>query len=158
MMIPCSDHYLTIEPQRVSHELHEDLWCIIEHHLPEFRRIVSPRNTNRTATFNELQDCICLLLHHAAQKAQHLHYVKGVQAINSCFKYFLYLCSNVSNLTPLSTLRIVDGIDHCLTNVLRLFKDGQTDLSKIHSPTLEHASNNLDLILIEIINKSQQQR
>lgn len=154
-MIPCSEHFLYSKPEQVSHELHEDVWCIIERHLPEFRRIISPRNNNRTATFNELQDCICLLLHHAAQKAQHLQYVKGVQAINRCFKYFLYLCSNIGNLAPLSALRIIDGIDHCLTNVLRLFKNGDIDLSKAHSPALEHASNNLDLMLIEIVNKTQ---
>ena len=157
-MTPCSDFYLSIEPQRVSHELYEDLWCIIERHLPEFRRIVSPRSANKAATFSGLQDCICLLLHHAAQKAQHLQYIKGVQVINSCFNYFLYLCRNISNVTPLSALRVLDAIDHCLTNVLRLFKDGETNLSSLKSPALEHASNNLDLILIEIVNKSQQQR
>ena len=156
-MIPCSDQHLNMDPQRVSHEFHEDLWCIVERHLPEFRRIVSPRNMNRTATFTELQDCISLLLHHSAQKAQYLQYISGLQIINRCFKYFLYLCSHINELTPLSSLRIIDGIDHCITHALRLFKTNRDKiaLTKLQSPALEHAASNLDLMMIEIVNKAK---
>ena len=135
-----------------------DVSCVIEEQLPLLRCVVSPRKQKSTLTFSELQQSVSVMLFHCAYKAQCLDYTQGYEAINCCFKHFMYLCSHIDSTSPQSCLSIINGIDDILSQTVSIFDPVNTSfdpaLKDSNSSTVHAAVKKLDGILIGIANKS----
>ena len=153
MVSTCSDAHLNLDRKTVRQEFHSDLRCIVESHLPELKRAINPQKHVQSPTSLELQQCICLLLFHVASKAQTLGYRSGFQACNASFKHFLYVCRHIDLLPTLSSIRILDGIERCLSTIIRSFDlEGEDMLSEMHnSQPLDQAIEALNQTISDVI-------
>ena len=153
-----SDKKLDLSIEKLTKDFHDDIWCIIERYIPEMQRALRPQLNIQSATLGELQHCISILLYHSASKAQAIHYRAGLRAINTCFKYFMYLCSHVNNITPNAATQILDGIDAVLTETIKkispISEACDKDLSTVNDASLDKLITDLDLMLQALVNKA----